>query len=405
MTALPLASDFTGPVTEGDFKAAMTNQRDYLAGLFGTDGTAATGLATVGALGAGYVAKTAAYTVVTADRGKVINATSGTWTLTLPASSGLTGFSFALRNTGTGVVTIDPNAAELIDGATTQAVAAGGAVIVICTGTAWTTFGQNPGIGRPGTDLLAFSTAGLEAFRVSAAQNLLIGSAADLLGVGASRITSLGDTFATGQWAVSQFTNNNIAPRIVGAKSRGATVGTYTILTAADQIFNIDAWGADGTTMVFSARIQAYNIGTPAAGDIRGGWRLQTGSGAGVVTTRLTIDDTTIAATLPITTTGYLTGGFNAHTAGTLALAFGSKDHCSVTPNATGSFTTTVPPAGTKCSLIVNTSGVTSFTMTFGTGFKSTGTLATGTVTAKTFTISFISDGTSVIETGRTVAM
>jgi hypothetical protein len=43
--------------------------------------------------------------------------------------------------------------------------------------------------------------------------------------------------------------------------------------------------------------------------------------------------------------------------------------------------------------------------MTFGTGFKSKGTLATGTVTAKTFAIEFISDGTNLIETGRTVAM
>jgi hypothetical protein len=56
-------------------------------------------------------------------------------------------------------------------------------------------------------------------------------------------------------------------------------------------------------------------------------------------------------------------------------------------------------------SIIIVTSGTTSFTITFGSGFKTTGTLATGTVTARTFTINFVSDGTNMIEMSRTVAM
>ena len=75
-----------------------------------------------------------------------------------------------------------------------------------------------------------------------------------------------------------------------------------------------------------------------------------------------------------------------------------------VTPNATGTYTTTVPAAGVVCTLMVLTSGVTSFTLTFGTGFRPTGTLATGTVTAKYFTLMFISDGTSLVEISRTAA-
>ena len=103
--------------------------------------------------------------------------------------------------------------------------------------------------------------------------------------------------------------------------------------------------------------------------------------------------------------TGVITDGFSAKSAGTLALAFGSNGVAQVTPNATGTFTTTVPAAGTRCTLIIVTSGVTSYTMTFGTGFKTTGTLATGTATAKTFVLQFISDGTTVIEASRTAAM
>jgi hypothetical protein len=86
-------------------------------------------------------------------------------------------------------------------------------------------------------------------------------------------------------------------------------------------------------------------------------------------------------------------------------MALGSNNVVKVTPNATATFTTTVAPAGAESSVIIVTSGTTSYTITFGTGFLTTGTLATGTVTAKTFVVNFVSDGTTMIETSRTVAM
>jgi hypothetical protein len=61
--------------------------------------------------------------------------------------------------------------------------------------------------------------------------------------------------------------------------------------------------------------------------------------------------------------------------------------------------------AGHYVTLVVTTSGTSSFTITFGTNFKSTGTLATGVTSAKKFTIRFISDGTNWLELSRTVAM
>jgi len=86
-------------------------------------------------------------------------------------------------------------------------------------------------------------------------------------------------------------------------------------------------------------------------------------------------------------------------------MALATNSVVKVTPNATATFTTTVAPAGSRASVIIVTSGVTSYTITFGSGFLTTGTLATGTVTAKTFVIDFVSDGTTMIETGRTTAM
>lgn len=137
MAILPPSSDFTGgSVTEGQFKTALSTMRDFLSGLLGADGAVATALATLGALGAAYAAKTAAYTVVLADRGRVLDCT-GTWTLALPAAATAgAGFSVIVR-VESGVITIDPSGAELVAGAATSAVSAEQAVLLICTGTAW----------------------------------------------------------------------------------------------------------------------------------------------------------------------------------------------------------------------------------------------------------------------------
>lgn len=137
-TPLPASTDFTGSaVTEGGFKTAISNQRTFLAGLLGTTGGVDTALATLGALGGQSVAKTAAYTVVAADRGKVIDC-NGTFTLSLTAAATLgAGFSFIVVNTGSGTITIDPNASELINGAATETVTAGNWAIIACNGTSF----------------------------------------------------------------------------------------------------------------------------------------------------------------------------------------------------------------------------------------------------------------------------
>lgn len=60
---------------------------------------------------------------------------------------------------------------------------------------------------------------------------------------------------------------------------------------------------------------------------------------------------------------------------------------------------------GKRVTLIITTSGTNSYTLTFGTGFVTTGTLATGASDAKVFVIDFVSNGTSLIEVSRTTAM
>ncbi len=64
--------------------------------------------------------KTGAYTIASGDDVILADASGGAFTLTLPASASNTGKIFRIKNTGaTGVVTIDGNAAETLDGSTT----------------------------------------------------------------------------------------------------------------------------------------------------------------------------------------------------------------------------------------------------------------------------------------------
>ena len=60
--------------------------------------------------------------------------------------------------------------------------------------------------------------------------------------------------------------------------------------------------------------------------------------------------------------------------------------------------------SGQRMTLVVTTLGTTSYTLTFGTNFKSQGPLVTGVVTAKVFTFDFISDGVNYNEVTRSIA-
>lgn len=104
--------------------------------------------------------KTSAYTVVAGDLGKIINCTSGTFTVSLTAAATLgAGFYCYIRNYGSGNITIDPNGSEFIDDMFTTILRAGENVMVVCDGTSFTTltgqysqggaFSRQPGAGRP----------------------------------------------------------------------------------------------------------------------------------------------------------------------------------------------------------------------------------------------------------------
>lgn len=89
------------------------------------------------------LAKTANYTVATSDgctsTGVTIEATSGTFTVTLYVTASNAGRKVIVKNSGTGVVTIDADGTETIDGALTLTLAQYDAftIQVNAAGTAW----------------------------------------------------------------------------------------------------------------------------------------------------------------------------------------------------------------------------------------------------------------------------
>lgn len=106
---------------------------------------------------------------------------------------------------------------------------------------------------------------------------------------------------------------------------------------------------------------------------------------------------------------GTVQWGYSAATAltpgSTVAVDFSQGSVFTLTPGQTETLTASNGMNGQIATLIITTSGTTSYTLTFSTNFKAAGTLATGTVSAKVFTITFRYNGSTWYEIGRTTAM
>lgn len=102
--------------------------------------------------------KASGFTVVAGDRGKLFNCTAAmTIALTAAATLG-NGFAFAVRNSGSGSVVIDPNSSETIDETSTITLAAGQSCIVVCDGDEFYSVGRSSTSGS--VDVQTFTTTG-----------------------------------------------------------------------------------------------------------------------------------------------------------------------------------------------------------------------------------------------------
>lgn len=111
----------------------------------------------------------------------------------------------------------------------------------------------------------------------------------------------------------------------------------------------------------------------------------------------------TTVATVPVNKGGVGTAVLTPGT--TVSVDFSTASVFTLTPAQAETINATNCTAGETATIVVTTSGTTSFILTFSTNFKTVGTLATGTTTAKVFTISFRCNGTTATELSRTTAM
>ncbi len=99
------------------------------------------------------VIKATNYTIIASDEGKLFNVTGTTIITLLAATTAGAGFVLAIRNSGSGSVTVDGDAAETVNGVATLVLAAGQWAILTCDGTNWSALAYTPAAGS--------STAGL----------------------------------------------------------------------------------------------------------------------------------------------------------------------------------------------------------------------------------------------------
>jgi hypothetical protein len=154
--------------------------------------------------------------------------------------------------------------------------------------------------------------------------------------------------------AVSRFSADATGSNLVFTKSRGASLGTNTIVQSGDALGRIAFRGADGTNFINAASITATVDGTPGTGDMPTALNFNTTpDGSAAVVERLRIsNDGSFSSVIPSGSTLYPDFGcrawVNFNGTGTPAIR-GSGNVSSITDNAVGdwsvNFTTALPDA------------------------------------------------------------
>ena len=258
MTALPSIASFTGAtVTEGDFKTALSNMHLFLSGLLGTTGNAPEAQAALGALlGAGASIKTGAYTVNTADRGKII-ACSGTFAVSLPDAGAVgSGFAVAVANYDVGTITIDPFSTQTIDGDATKTLIGNSMAVCCAVNGEWLTVG--------GTPTATTSRAGIVQLVDSVVSNsLTLAPTANACAV-AYNAGAVAQTLANN----AQTTANGRLPTDIGYGVVGSLCLARCIVTVAS---GGTTAGSNLTAVSFNTSTDGYLLDTASA--LTGTWR------------------------------------------------------------------------------------------------------------------------------------
>ena len=233
------------------------NPVDFLAGIKDVFVTYPAGKAATTDTTINIANKTSAYTVVAGDIGKVINCTTGTFSVSLTSAATLgSGFYCYVWNTGTGAITVDPDGSETLEGRTTIVLRAGEGFQIISDGTNWVFgnkrvmrgFAQNisvaPFVTASGSNSTAIgytaTASGTNSVAIghtltvaSGVDAVSFGSFSTALGVGS---VSFGYSYATGQYSFaasignSSSTYGSIGDNSVAIGYLGKSSGIYSVI-------------------------------------------------------------------------------------------------------------------------------------------------------------------------------
>lgn len=186
----------------------------------------------------------------------------------------------------------------------------------------------------------------------------------------ASTAGALG-SIVNGAYRLDFFFTNSFALTVV--KSGTVVVGTGT----AGQV---SYWSDANTLAAANLKVSGSNVLTVAA-------------------------DYTATLTVPFTGRAHVAKVSGLAASAAISMDWNSGSYFTLTPNQTATITPSNGFVGQKVTLVILTSGTSSYTLTFGGNFKSAGTLATGTSTGKYFVLEFIYTGTNYLEVSRKSAL
>jgi len=154
-----------------------------------------------------------------------------------------------------------------------------------------TTGDLNTGIFFPAADTIAFAEGGAEAMRIDDSGRTLIGTTSPFASNNAKLYIAGDSNSNDGGFFIGRFQNTSGGvPAVHFIKSRGASIGTNTVLQNGDELGVINFRGADGTNYITAGSIRVEVDGTPGTNDMPG--RLifsTTADGASSVTERARI--------------------------------------------------------------------------------------------------------------------
>ncbi len=160
---------------------------------------------------------------------------------------------------------------------------------------------QTSGFNGVDANTLSFETGLLERARIDSSGRLLVGTSTARGNLYNSTVTSPlqveGTTDNNNSVLITMNSAFATGPRLDFAKSRGAAVGSNTVVVADDNLGSISFQGSDGTEFVPAAYIQANVDGTPGANDMPGRLVFSTtaaGASSPTERMRITSDGTTL---------------------------------------------------------------------------------------------------------------